>query len=215
MLQIGDAITIEYVNENKEVKTAKSKVLENNNDDICINYPADKETGRTIYLNQQTEITVFFFDENQIPYKCTSEVIGKRKEDIPMIVISIPPKEEMIRLQRREYLRVDAMVKATIMQTDEEAFETFIVNMSAGGVAISVPEGVSLKEYGEVVTEFELPLKEPVKIKAVAEMNRVYEDEQSGKKRAIMEFSEITNDHQQHIMKYCFQQQLLTRVKKA
>lgn len=215
MLQIGDAITIEYVNENKEVKTAKSKVLENNNDDICINYPADQETGRTIYLNQQTEITVFFFDENQIPYKCTSEVIGKRKEDIPMIVISIPPKEKMIRLQRREYLRVDTMVKATIMQTDEEAFETFIVNMSAGGVAISVPEGVSLKEYGEVVTEFELPLKEPVKIKAVAEMNRVYEDEQSGKKRAIMEFSEITNDHQQHIMKYCFQQQLLTRVKKA
>ncbi|BBP90374.1 hypothetical protein BsIDN1_39920 [Bacillus safensis] len=124
-------------------------------------------------------------------------------------------KKKMIRLQRREYLRVDTMVKATIMQTDEEAFETFIVNMSAGGVAISVPEGVSLKEYGEVVTEFELPLKEPVKIKkAVAEMNRVYQDEQSGKTRAIMEFSEITNDHQQHIMKYCFQQQLLTRVKK-
>ncbi|MFF2415676.1 flagellar brake protein [Bacillus safensis] len=215
MLQIGDAITIEYVNENKEVKTAKSKVLENNNDDIFINYPADKETGRTIYLNQQTEITVFFFDENQIPYKCKSEVIGKRKEDIPMIVISIPPKEEMVRLQRREYLRVDTMIKATIMQADEEPFDTFIVNISAGGVAISVPEGVSLKDYGEVAIEFELPLKEPVKIKAVAEMNRVYQDEQSGKTRAIMEFSEITNDHQQHIMKYCFQQQLLTRVKKA
>ncbi|MCZ2738328.1 MULTISPECIES: flagellar brake protein [Bacillus] len=215
MLQIGDAITIEYVNENKEVKTAKSKVLENNNDDICINYPADKETGRTIYLNQQTEITVFFFDENQIPYKCKSEVIGKRKEDIPMIVISIPPKEEMVRLQRREYLRVDTMIKATIMQTDDEPFDTFIVNISAGGVAIAVPEGLSLKDYGEVGTEFELPLKEPVKIKAVAEMNRVYQDEQSGKTRAIMEFSEITNDQQQHIMKYCFQQQLLTRVKKA
>ncbi|PCK21000.1 pilus assembly protein PilZ [Bacillus pumilus] len=215
MLQIGDAITIEYVNENKEVKTAKSKVLENNNDNICIHYPADKETGRTIYLNQQTEITVFFFDENQIPYKCTSEVTGKRKEDIPMIVISIPPKEEMIRLQRREYLRVDTMVKATITQTDEKTFETLIVNMSAGGVAIAVPEGVALKEYGELITEFELPLKEPVEIKAVAEMNRVYQDEQTGKTRAIMEFTEITNDHQQHIMKYCFQQQLLTRVKKA
>ncbi|WP_226567908.1 flagellar brake protein [Bacillus stratosphericus] len=215
MLQIGDTITIEYVNENKEVKAAKSKVLENNNDNICINYPGDKETGRTIYLNQQTEITVFFFDENQIPYKCTSEVIGKRKKDIPMIVISIPPKEEMIRLQRREYLRVDTMVKATITQTDEEPFDTLIVNMSAGGVAIAVPEHVLLKDYGEVITEFELPLKEPVKIKAVAEMNRVYQDEQTGKKRAIMEFTEITNDHQQHIMKYCFQQQLLTRVKKA
>lgn len=205
MLQIGDAITIEYVNENKEVKTAKSKVLENNNDDICINYPSDQETGRTIYLNQETEITVFFFDENQIPYKCTSNVIGKRKEDIPMIVVSIPPKEEMIRLQRREYLRVDTMVKAPIMQNGE-AFDTFIVNMSAGGVAIVVPEGVSLKEYGEVVTDFELPLKEPAKIKAVAEMNRVYQDEQTGKTRGIMEFTEITNDHQQ---------QLLTRVKKG
>ncbi|MDM5320460.1 flagellar brake domain-containing protein [Bacillus altitudinis] len=215
MLQIGDAITIEYVNENKEVKTAKSKVLENNNDDICINYPADKETGRTIYLNQQTEITVFFFDENQIPYKFISEVIGKKKEDIPMIVISIPPKEEMIRLQRREYLRVDTMVKTMITQTDEESIDTFIVNMSAGGLAIAVPEGISLKEDGEVITEFELPLKEPVKIKAVAEMSRVYQDEQTGKIRAIMEFSEITNDQQQHIMKYCFQQQLLTRVKKA
>lgn len=215
MLQIGDAITIEYVNENKEVKTAKSKVLENDNTDICINYPADKETGRTIYLNQQTEITVFFFDEKQIPYKCTSEVIGKRKKDIPMIVISIPPKEEMIRLQRREYLRVDTMVKATITQNGEKAFDTFIVNMSAGSVAIAVPEGVSLKEYGEVMTEFELPLKELVKIKAIAEMNRVYQDEKTGKTRAIMEFSEITNDHQQHIMKYCFQQQLLTRVKRA
>ncbi|AOZ90218.1 pilus assembly protein PilZ [Bacillus xiamenensis] len=215
MLQIGDGITIEYVNENKEVKTAKSKVLENNNDHIFINYPADKETGRTIYLNQQTEITVFFFDENQIPYKCTSEVIGKRKEDIPMIVISIPPKEEMVRLQRREYLRVDTMLKATITQNDVETFDTFIVNISAGGVAIAVPEGVALQENGEVVTEFELPLKEPVKIKAVAEMKRVYEDEQTGKTRAIIEFTELTNDHQQYIMKYCFQQQLLTRLKKV
>ncbi|MDM5298557.1 flagellar brake domain-containing protein [Bacillus pumilus] len=215
MFQVGDAITIEYVNENKEVKTAKSKVLENNTDDICIHYPADKETGRTIYLNQHTEITVFFFDEHQIPYKCTSEVIGKRKEDIPMIVISIPPKEEMIRLQRREYLRVDTMVKTTITQADHGTFETLIVNMSAGGVGIVIPEGVALREYGEVVTEFILPLKEPVEIKAVAEINRVYQDEQSGKTKAIMEFSDITNDKQQHIMKYCFQQQLLTRVKKA
>nr|MDH3177209.1 flagellar brake domain-containing protein [Bacillus pumilus] len=61
MLQIGDAITIEYVNENKEVKTAKSKVLENNNDDICINYPNDKETGRTIYLNQTNRNHRFLF----------------------------------------------------------------------------------------------------------------------------------------------------------
>nr|MDH3177208.1 hypothetical protein [Bacillus pumilus] len=47
-----------------------------------------------------------------------------------MIVISIPPKEEMIRLQRREYLRVDTMVKTTITQTGEASFDTFIVNMS-------------------------------------------------------------------------------------
>ncbi|WP_353855397.1 flagellar brake domain-containing protein [Bacillus sp. Bos-x628] len=48
MLQIGDTITIEYVNENKELKNAKSKFLENNDDAICVHYPADKETGRTI-----------------------------------------------------------------------------------------------------------------------------------------------------------------------
>ncbi|MFJ5965053.1 flagellar brake protein [Bacillus sp. NPDC093026] len=215
MLQIGDTITIEYVNENKELKNAKSKVLENNDDTICIHYPADKETGRTIYLNQQTEITILFLDENQVPYKCKSEVIGKRKEDIPMIVISIPPKEEMIRLQRREYLRVDTLVKAIISPPDVEPFETFIVNMSAGGVAIAVPKGVSLKEYGNVITEFELPLKEPVKIKAVAEMNRIYQDEKTGKTKAVMEFCDITTEHQQHIMKYCFQQQLLSRAKRA
>ncbi|MFS0656504.1 flagellar brake protein [Bacillus sp. 179-C3.3 HS] len=215
MLQIGDAITIEYVNENKEVKTVKSKVLENNDDSICIHYPADKETGRTIYLNQHTEITVFFYDENQVPYKCASEVIGKKKVDIPMIMISIPPKEEMIRLQRREYLRVDALINVHIKQ-DQASFETLIVNISAGGIAIVVPEGVSFKEYGDVIAEFQLQLKEQLlHIKAVAEVNRVYKDEVSGKTRAIMEFTEITNDQQQHIMKYCFQQQLLTRVKKV
>lgn len=80
MLQIGDAITIEYVNENKEVKTAKSKVLENNNDDICINYPADKETGRTIYLNQQTEITVFFLTKTKFHTNVQAKSSEKEKK---------------------------------------------------------------------------------------------------------------------------------------
>ncbi|MFB8735038.1 flagellar brake protein [Bacillus sp. SL00103] len=142
--------------------------MENNNDDICINYPADKETGRTIYLNQQTEITVFFSMKKPNSIQMHKRSHRQEERRYSMIVISIPPKEEMIRLQRREYLRVDTMVKAAITQTGEESFDTFIVNMSAGGLAIAVPEGVSLKEYGEVITEFELPLKEPVKIKAVA-----------------------------------------------
>ncbi|WP_353855398.1 PilZ domain-containing protein [Bacillus sp. Bos-x628] len=136
------------------------------------------------------------------------------KEKKILIVISIPPKEEMIRLQRREYLRVDTLVKAIISPPDVEPFETFMVNMSAGGVAIAVPKGVSLKEYDNVITEFELPL-EPVKIKAVAEMNRICQDEKTGKTKAVMEFCEIATEHQQHIMKYCFQQQLLSRAKRA
>ncbi|MGE6629507.1 flagellar brake protein [Bacillus sp. NPDC077027] len=215
MLQIGNSITIEYVNENKETKTVKSKVLEKNNDDIFINYPADKETGRTIYLNQKTEITVFFFDENQIPYKFKSEVVGKKKAEIPMIVISLPPNEDMIRLQRREYLRVDTMVRVKITSKDGTTFETFTVNMSAGGIAIVFPDGVSLKEEGDIQVDFVLPLKEPVMIKAVAEINRVYQDEASKKVKAMLEFTEITSELQQHIMKYCIQQQLLTRAKRA
>lgn len=53
-----------------------------------------------------------------------------------MICLEVPPREKMKRIQRRQYVRTDAVLDVQIQPGNEEEIRTLSYNISAGGIAV-------------------------------------------------------------------------------
>lgn len=152
MLKIGDTIILESRNE-KEVHEYKSKVTEIFSDRIYIDYPVNKKTGKTVYLINGMQFKASFVGKDESLYLFDTEVTGKVREPIPMLVLSYPRDGKLVRIQRRQYVRVEANVDIAIHPLHGELlpFATITTDISAGGAAIVLPERAAALLPGTVV----------------------------------------------------------------
>ncbi|MBY8913661.1 flagellar brake domain-containing protein [Bacillus sp. YC2] len=212
MIAVGDYIWIEYI-ENNEWKKVKSKAVSVENGELLISYPVDLDSGRTVFLHRGLEITVEFTGIGQVPYQFKSTVKGKRKDPIPMIGLDFPSKEDMKRIQRRQFVRADAVLDVSVRsESGKAAFQTVSSNISAGGMALVLPEHVSAEPGEKLNVSFCLPLPEkPADITAEAVIQRVFYDSKADKQKITLEYTEINPGSQQLLIQYCMRMQLQNR----
>lgn len=212
MIAVGDYIWIEYI-ENNEPKKARSKAVSVENGELHISYPVDLDSGRTVFLHKGLEITAEFMGNGQVPYQFKSIIKGKKKDPIPMIGLDIPPQEEMKRIQRRRYVRADAVLDVSVkMEAKKTAFQTVSSNISAGGIAVVMPEHISAEPGEKLYVAFSLPGKEnTADITAEAVIQRIFYDEKADKQKMTLEFTEIGPAAQQLLLQYCMRAQLQQR----
>lgn len=144
MIEIGENVLLEYIEEN-ELKKAKSKAVSIENNELLIAYPVDVVTGRTVILHNDMEVTVEFVGKDEVPYRFISRIIGKVKDKLQMICLEMPPREKMKRIQRRQYVRTDAVLDVQIQPGNEEEIRTLSYNISAGGIAVVLDDGLSFQ----------------------------------------------------------------------
>ncbi len=123
MIEIGENVHLEYIEEN-ELKKAKSKAVSIENNELLIAYPVDVVTGRTVILHNDMEVMVEFVGKDEVPYRFTSRIKGKVKDKLQMICLEVPPREKMKRIQRRQYVRSDAVLDVQIKPADEKKGST-------------------------------------------------------------------------------------------
>lgn len=144
MIEIGENVLLEYIEEN-ELKKAKSKAVSIENNELLIAYPVDVVTGRTVILHNDMEVTVEFVGKDEVPYRFISRIKGKVKDKLQMICLEMPPREKMKRIQRRQYVRTDAVLDVQIQPGNEEETRTLSYNISAGGIAVVLADGLSFQ----------------------------------------------------------------------
>ncbi|KUP30115.1 MULTISPECIES: flagellar brake protein [Bacillus] len=214
MIEIGETVHLEYIEEN-DLKIAKSKAVSIENGELLIAYPVDVNTGRTVILHQNIEVTVEFVGKDEVPYRFSSRIKGKVKDKLQMICLEMPPREKMKRIQRRQYVRTDAVLDVLVEPADEkDGFHTLSYNISAGGIALIVTDGYSF-QHGDTLRLF-ISLQDGEKtnqIEADAVVRRVYNDSKSGKRKMTLEYSEISASDQQLLLQYCIRRQLNKRRK--
>lgn len=67
----------------------------------------------------------------------------------------------MKRIQRRRYVRADAVLDVSVkMEAEKTAFQTVSSNISAGGIAVVMPEHISAEPGEKLYVSFSLPGKE-------------------------------------------------------
>jgi c-di-GMP-binding flagellar brake protein YcgR len=215
VLKIGDVINLETLDGNGE--RLKCKLVERKGNQLYIDYPIYAITGRSAYLMLGTELIASFVNKDHNAFRFQTKVTGRVKENIPMISITYPGDNQLIRIQRREFVRVDTSLDVAIHPIEDE-FQPIIAvttDISAGGSAILLPKSTKLKQGQEIVVWFSLPFpNETIEyIKLNARIIRFIPAENELFIKAPIQFLEIDDTTQQTLIRFCFQQQIQMRRK--
>ncbi|WP_176483706.1 MULTISPECIES: flagellar brake protein [Bacillus] len=214
MLKEGLTLTLIIHNENGNDKY-RCKVQEVGNSELLIDYPIHLFTEKTTFLMNGTPVTASFVAEEGAAYEFSSEIIGRTKKAIPLIKLLLPPKETFTKIQRREYVRVESSVD-TAVHSVTRTFKPFVTvthDISAGGCAINLPKGVFLDEDAYITLDLVMHYNNDdiQYLKVEGKVIRMFEGVDKGRHRASIKFLNLKDIERQHVIKYCFEQQLLKR----
>ena len=214
MLKEGLTLTLIIHKDNGNEKY-RCKVQEIGQSELLIDYPVNLFTEKTTFIVNGTKVTVSFVAEEGAAYEFSSEVIGRTKKATPLIILMLPPKDTFTKIQRREYVRVESHVD-TAVHSVSKSFKPFVAvthDISAGGCSINLPRGISLEEESYITLDFVLHFNnEDIQyLKLAGKVIRMFEGISKDRHRASIQFQNIKEVERQHIIKYCFEQQLLKR----
>lgn len=216
LLRIGDTITLELQHSDNEIEKYKTKILEMQGNNLYIDYPVSLKTGRIGIFLEGTQFKASFVGKDTAAYLFDTEVKGRKKvENIPMVVISFPGDDKLIKIQRREFVRIDTAIDVAIHPVNGEfkPFTTITSDISAGGAAIILPEHHRLRKDMEIYGWFVLPLSngDYNYLKLKCNVIRVIEGKDNSRDKAPLKFLETKESERQIITKLCFDRQLAGR----
>lgn len=216
MLNIGETVTLEPIN-NVDGEKYRCRVVEKKGDKLYIDYPINEQTGRTVFLIDGTQLKASFVGKDNTVYLFETGVIGRYKQTIPMIILTYPGKDGLVRIQRRQYVRIDTAIDVAVHPINKEfyPFVTVTSDISAGGALLILPKNSNVKAGLHIHTWFVLPLLsgEYSYLKLTSRVIRIVPGENGERDKASLELIEVKEHERQLLIKFCFERQLLSRKK--
>ncbi|QOR65291.1 flagellar brake domain-containing protein [Cytobacillus suaedae] len=216
MLNIGETVTLEPIN-NVDGEKYRCRVVEKKGEKLYIDYPINEQTGRTVFLIDGTQLRASFVGKDNTVYLFETVVVGRYKQTIPMIILTYPGKDGLVRIQRRQYVRIDTAIDVAVHPTNKEfnPFVTVTSDISAGGALLILPNNSRVKPGLHIHTWFVLPLLsgEYGYLKLTSKVIRIVPGENGERDKASLELIEVKENERQLLIKFCFERQLLSRKK--
>ncbi|GAA0458834.1 flagellar brake protein [Alkalibacillus silvisoli] len=216
MLSVGMKLTIEVVKGDQVEEKLHTKIVDLTKKRIYVDYPINQRTGRTFYFINNTKVRVSFVSDHDIVYMFYCDVKRRKKKKIPLIEIPFPNQDELIKVQRREYVRIEANLDVAVHSLDEEKepLITHTLDLSGGGIAVK-----STSQQFEQGEEVDLMLVLPfgpndyVYLNIKGEVIRYAPSKEGQDYILSLKFKSIEDTKRETIIKYCFDQQLERRRK--
>ncbi|MHC0038128.1 flagellar brake protein [Pseudoneobacillus sp. C159] len=160
-------------------------------------------------LPAKTKVAVFFYTEDN-QFKCQTEILGKTMDQIPLYRIQMPPKKDIIKIQRRDNFRVKSNLSLQIND-----LELSTINISAGGMLFSCSKD-QIHNVGDVVSGIlfipGVDNKISNSIPFTGKIKRIHSIAEREIMNVALEFFGLNNRDQQSIVQYCFQKQKQNRL---
>jgi c-di-GMP-binding flagellar brake protein YcgR len=173
---------------------------------IATNIPIS--SGQYLPLSRGTKVEVIYYEEENI-YKFKSSVIGRKFENIPILLLSKPTEIEKI--QRRKYFRIPLLsnIKYKNLKNeprtnprtieDSEYANALLVDLSGGGMKVKVAEQVKLNDFLLV----SLTINNE-SLLVVGQAMRIVKDDE-GRYVCGLSFEFLENSTREVIIKFIFQ----------
>lgn len=210
-LKIGTLLTLEPTY-TERVEKFRCRVVELKDNFVYIDYPINVETNKTAFLVDGAQFRASFTNEAKQSYIFNTEVVGRRGGNVPMMLLVCPPADEFIKVQRREYVRVETPVDIAV-EHDGQFYQFVAEDISAGGTAIILKSTVDFADDTHVKLTVVLPFSngEIRYVQTDARIVRVFERDEI--RVATVQFTDTDDIDKQHIVRFCFERQLMIRKK--
>ncbi len=213
-MELGQAITIQVEDANKSMQNLITKIVELDEKQMVlyVHYPTNTKTRKTAFLLEGTACKVIYQDAENTSFAFPTEVkLRKKIKKIPVLGLRLPTEEEINKIQRRNYLRIDTTLDVAARFTDNplQSFNTTTLDISGGGASIAIPKNVKLNVDETLNITIVLPFKsdEYQYVTATARVVRIIERDK-GLNLAPLEFISIKNQERDHIIRYCLMKQV-------
>lgn len=213
-MKIGTLLTLEIKQvKTNEVKRYRCKLVEKNEHYLFIDYPIEIRTNKTAYLPKGTHFSAEYIGKDQSVYAFHTEIVEKVKLNVPTLAIHFPGKDNLKRIQRREYVRIETAVDIAIHGSNHP-FTTVTYDISGGGMSVIIPSGKIIEEQEKVNIWLVLQMYSGIYqyVTASTEVIRVKQSKDSAN-TASLKIVSITKPARQNIVQYCFEQQREARKK--
>ncbi|WP_261129153.1 flagellar brake protein [Bacillus sp. Marseille-Q3570] len=214
MIKIGETLFLDIRKAGQEPQKFQCKVEDIREDHLLVTYPSNLRTNKSEFFMVGTKFYAHFTTKDKITYKFHTEMTDRKKEHIPLLILSFPGENNLEKIQRREFVRVDTAIDIAIHPADYQfqPFAAITSDVSAGGCAIILPEQHRLKEGMEVNCWMVLPLKDQHRyVKQKAKVIRIIKGENGKRDKAPLQFMKITERDKQHMLRFCFEEQLMLK----
>lgn len=210
-IKLGTNLTLEPTFTEKKEKY-RCKVVDMDDQYIYVDYPIDTITNKTVFLIDGTQLRATYVEELKSAFAFQTEVLGKRNGQIPMIRLSYPGDSEIIKIQRRDFVRVHSPLDVSV-QFEDEKYQFITDDISAGGSAILLNREVKFKANDDVSILIPLAFNNgDIKyVSTIAKVVRIWDKDSLT--LASLQFTDTDDIDKQHIVRFCFERQLLMRKK--
>ncbi|RFU65558.1 flagellar brake protein [Peribacillus glennii] len=210
MIKIGDTLLLEP-KFSLQPEQYKSMVVEMNEDSIFIDYPVNTSTGKIAFLLDGSQLKVTFADSDNAVFIFDTEVLGRVKAQIAMIQLARPPKDSLVKIQRRQFVRIETPVDAAVHPASNEfrAFRAVTDDISAGGAALRIPKVINLAETPIIYVWLALPLKtgEIRYLKLKSKVIRISASSDRFNKLSV-QFMDLSEGDRQNLIRFIFEKQV-------
>ena len=208
-LKIGTMLILEPTY-TERVEKFRCKVVEIEDNVVFIDYPINTVTKKTAFLMDGTQFRATFTDEAKQSMAFSTQVVGRKGGNIPMIRLTLPPKEEWIKIQRREYVRVETAADVAVEYNG--VYRQFVTaDVSAGGILIKMRGAINFSEGSNVKLLLVLPFSngDIRYVQTDGAVVRIFERDNG--EYASIQFTDTDEIDKQYIVRFCFERQLQFR----
>ncbi|WP_199794844.1 flagellar brake protein [Paenibacillus faecalis] len=205
-------IQIDTGDEKEANHVYKSRICEIHDDFFYIEVPIQEGTGRLKKLYMGDELSAYFLTEGGVKNFFNSYVLGFHEDVIRMVRIRKPDLEEITKVQRRNFLRVQTELEIAVKHTNGSRFVSKTEDVSGGGVSFYA-ESDQKPEEGDILSCWLLlPYKNGTleHVPFESEVIRV-KDLSNNKSLVMLKFISILDMERQKVIRYCFERQIESR----
>jgi c-di-GMP-binding flagellar brake protein YcgR len=187
----------------------KSRIADEQDDGLLIEFPISEKTGRYKRLFLGDELSMFFVSEDGIKNYFDSHVLGFKEDGVKLIKIRKPEPDRITKVQRRSFLRVPSELEIAVKMPNQVRFVCTTDDVGGGGISF-ISEG-KWPLVPDLLLECWLLV--PFKNGTIehcyfqAEIVRVVNLE-TGRKQAMIKYVSINDSERQKVIRYCFEKQL-------
>lgn len=203
-MEIGTFVSLKrFTVDIGELENYTCKIVDIDDEHFYIDLPIHQETRRTARF-AVGETILAQYTKNGVAHEFRAKILERVNKNVPALKLKIPAEDEINRIQRREYVRVETDVDVAVHALDESfaPFTSVTKDLSGGGAKIYNPPE-TLEEKQKLQLYLVLPIQNQYEyIKTEAEVVRLHEENQV--KTMSVKFLMDEEMNRQKIIQYCF-----------